>query len=556
MTYLMLMIVLGINGHRGASRLVRALLADPLAPEAQWEKQLIAAGDEDGRALVLRYVFQLSTTRTMLIPNSYGEEPDFDQRNPLVKTLSVPSQMLLALNLEILVRENSPISQLSNTDDYSFLIPGLEAPNSNGGPTSAILYPVHKALVYAEGLEYVSSLFTAEPQSAHIPSGVVRAVVDATWNNLNSEPGSEKLLCPINLTHAESAIDSFRKSVEMAVEYEHSWFDSGLANLSTWLVEGLDMQASTLKPTLRRLIETMSNNAEQAILEEEEVKTRLLSSNVLSASTAEKNLLKGLKMWVEVAHKELRGQLDYAFSSRTWRKLAWWKLLWRVDDVGFITTDVLQRAWLVEAEKEMIWLSGRVIQSTAEGLWPFRSAPKSKRPKPSWGQFPSHVISDLANEVWQAQHPNVNFLETVSRPWPQKISRARSSLSRATIAPLQALSQSLLFQTVSTTALTSSLSALIYVSVSTTSVYEAGAIAAIGFALSMRRLQKKWSLAIEAWEETVRETGRRVLRDAEEEMKAIIRETGKGSLDEKEVEARRVAREAVGRVRKALEELD
>jgi hypothetical protein len=47
-----------------------------------------------------------------------------------------------------------------------------------------------------------------------------------------------------------------------------------------------------------------------------------------------------------------------------------------------------------------------------------------------------------------------------------------------------------------------------YVSISTTSIYEAGAIAAFGFVYSMRRLQKKW--------ETARGSGRARLGRREE----------------------------------------
>lgn len=48
-------IVLGLNGHQGASRLTRALLADPLNSEPEWEKQLLIEADGgDGKALLLR----------------------------------------------------------------------------------------------------------------------------------------------------------------------------------------------------------------------------------------------------------------------------------------------------------------------------------------------------------------------------------------------------------------------------------------------------------------------------------------------------------------------
>lgn len=46
----------GIDGHQ-TRRLVRILLADPLTPEPEWEKQLLGLDDGDGRALLLRYAY-------------------------------------------------------------------------------------------------------------------------------------------------------------------------------------------------------------------------------------------------------------------------------------------------------------------------------------------------------------------------------------------------------------------------------------------------------------------------------------------------------------------
>ena len=45
--------VLGVTGYNGPRRLARALLADPLASEQRWEKQL-TADDTDERAVLLR----------------------------------------------------------------------------------------------------------------------------------------------------------------------------------------------------------------------------------------------------------------------------------------------------------------------------------------------------------------------------------------------------------------------------------------------------------------------------------------------------------------------
>ena len=48
--------VLGIEDQAGARRLARVLLADPLAKEPPWEKELLDTDDADGKALLLRYV--------------------------------------------------------------------------------------------------------------------------------------------------------------------------------------------------------------------------------------------------------------------------------------------------------------------------------------------------------------------------------------------------------------------------------------------------------------------------------------------------------------------
>ena len=52
----MLYTVLGINDQEGARRLVRALLADPLGAEAEWESVLVDSRHGD-KSLLIRYCF-------------------------------------------------------------------------------------------------------------------------------------------------------------------------------------------------------------------------------------------------------------------------------------------------------------------------------------------------------------------------------------------------------------------------------------------------------------------------------------------------------------------
>jgi hypothetical protein len=69
-------------------------------------------------------------------------------------------------------------------------------------------------------------------------------------------------------------------------------------------------------------------------------------------------------------------------------------------------------------------------------------------------------------------------------------------------------------------------------------------------------MQKLWEGARESWQGTVREEGRRTLKETEECVRMIISNGGKKQVgkDEGMIE-RRVAREAVQKVREALERM-
>jgi hypothetical protein len=386
---------------------------------------------------------------------------------------------------------------------------------------------------------------------------MIKGVADAKWRNLQEVAHSDQVPSPINLALAESAIGNFRQSLENGLKYERGWFESGLAGVSAWFFDGLDAKPNRLKPSQRQLVETICNNVERAITREEVSDSENRAMAAIPTAMRD-SLEQDVASWAEFAHTELRSQLDFWFRSRNWKKLAWWKLMWRVDDISFITFDVLQRAWLVEAEKEMIWLSGRLEEA---GLGDpekrmRRPAPSPESSKPKIGDSPqAPLISDIVAQIIADKNRDIPPFEDVLRPWPQDISRGRATLCLNTIPALQALAQRLLVQAISTTVLTSSLSALIYMSLSSPSLYEAGTVAAVGFVYSLRRLQGRWGLARERWEENVRTEGIRMLRELEAKMRTMVKEGGKPSADEEMVEQRRAAKNSVEKVRQVLEEL-
>ena len=428
------------------------------------------------------------------------------------------------------------------------MVPSLEL-DSPAGRIPSSPFPVHRSIIYANGLSDASSL----PQKSS--AQMIKGVVDASWTNLQEDSVSDRALNPINLALAESAINSIRISSEDGLKYEHEWFGSGLAGVSAWLFTGADGKDGGLKPSFRQLVGRVCDNAERGIAQQEASESQRQARVAISIATRD-TFDQEITGWAEFAHTELRNRLDRWFSSRNWQRLAWWKLLWRVDDISSITSDALQRAWLVEAEKGMIWLFGRLEQAGLRDpeKQVRRPAAKLDLPMITSGAFPGlPLVPGLVPITAMDRKPETPLPKSTVRPWPESISRARNSLSTITIAPLQALAQRLLLEAFSTTVLTSSLSALVYMSLSSPSFYEAGTIAALGLVYSLRRLQGRWGLAKEEWEKSVREKGIRVLRDIEAGMRKRVKEGGKPTVDKKIEEERRAARDCVEKVRKALQ---
>lgn len=496
----------------------------------------MSADGTDGRAILLRY----------------GEQSAFDDRHPLVRTFSIPSSILQTQKLEILVHTISPSSGSPHESAASLLVPSLDIANSNSGRLSTVTYPVHKVLLYQEGLKNLGIFGTLDNDVDNGKgSSMFKGVIDWSWSTSQQRNPMDQPTSPINLAMAEAAIETFRRSLDKSIQYEHLWFDAGIPGISTWLSEGTEIEVGAMKPAIGGLIQTIIDNASQGIVTEES--SRLQKEKAAMVPLATKEVIRqGISLWAENAHTELRDRLNSAFYSKDWRKTKWWKLFWRADDIGYITANILQRAWLVEAEKGMIWLTGRIHQSGLLGppkLRPARVSDPVDEQQKLGGVPPAPSAADLMPRILDFKEP-----PAVKRPWPQDVSSARSALSSLTVPPLQAFAQALLIQTISTNVLTISLSALVYISVSTTSPYEAGAIGATGLVFSLRRLQKRWQVARNEWESQTREEGRRVLRQVESLMREAV-EGGKPGVDEVGIRERAAAMDAVGKVREALDEL-
>ncbi|KAK2807568.1 hypothetical protein FQN51_000001 [Onygenales sp. PD_10] len=502
--------VLGLDNTATTARLVRLLLADPLGEKAEWEDYLQTYRMESSRGLLIRY----------------GEQTNLAVGNSLVPTISIPSRALKTGNLEILVSSLGArsISADQTIASDALLVPTIAIQSTSTGAHSFVRYPVHKSMVCGKGvnglLAYTGLVGRVNPNTADS----IRAAFELNVGEGATPEGNDGISF-VDIERAETALDMFRESVQNATEYEKGWTGSGVQPLVDWISSPAKDVA--IDPAIKRLVDSTLDGAEKSIVSEEKRKVLALEANTVPEEVR-MALHETVSAWAERAHTELRDSLDQGFASKPWRTLAWWKLFWHVDDVGMITSRILRRKWLPEAEKEVIWMGGKIHQA---GL--LNQGTNSTNPIQNSTEF------EISEEKSSTFSKNL---------WPTQIPDTRKQLTTSSVPSLHRLAQNLVMFSLSTTSLSSALSALVYVSTSTTSVYEAGTIATIGLFYSLRRQQKQWDAARGFWEREVREEGRQALKETENVLRSVIHEGGRGIETAPETEAR----QQIDRARQAL----
>ncbi|KXH50431.1 hypothetical protein CNYM01_03291 [Colletotrichum nymphaeae SA-01] len=515
---------------KAAKDLLRLLLADPLGDEAEWEREL--AQHDPSHPLVVRI----------------GQEHNAAEAAPrvtisktnLLHELDVSSPALNGHGIELLLMEVNPFSSVPGPGETAVqdveeavLVPTVDIP-SNTGRYTPITTPVHKALIVSGGVMGAASV-------AALPLAEYRDTVFGAVNlpEYPVEKEAGVTFQPIDVSVGSKGLDLIRQNIANAMEYERAWYKSNVPVLIQWLKTGVQTdEGQATKPAVRLLVASLLRNALAEIEAEE---SRLLSGR-LSTEAASSGLTvmnERLAQWSQFAHEELQQQLDLAFAGTRWRKLGWWKLFWRVDDVGVLTTDMLSQRFLPGAERELVYLAGRIAES---GVASTTTEP------PVYAQPTSELQKSLPESSTVAK------AVTQKPKWPTHIAFTRRYLHEETVPALQALAQKLVLQASSTSALTTALAGLLYVSQYASSIYEAGAVAALGVMWSLRRLQTKWETARTYWEGEVREEGRKAVRGVEQSVADTLDGSRQGAAVEGAEELRR-AKELVDKAEDALRRL-
>ena len=493
--------VLGINNGQAdraevAKEVLRLLLADPLKEEEEWERKL--AGAKRGIPVLVKIGKREDAARGL-------------ERKSMFEELHVSAPGLDGHKLEVLLMDVNPPAGSGEKAEEALLDLPVDI-ISGANRFSPIMTPVHKTVLVAEGLTGVPSVSGLAANTEH---GAIFSVVDLPGYHPPADAAPAPFL-PVDVAQAAKGVSLFRQSPAHGMDYERLWSHSGVPVLMDWVKSGTTPRPGTTKPAVRSLVASVLQNTLMAA--EVETTSRTTAPEPSNADAAKLILHRGLADWAQTAHAELRDGLDLAFTGRRWRKLNWWKLFWRVDDVGQLTSDIVTHDLLPTAERRLVFLAGQVA-ATREATY----------------VQPTSLVSKSEGD----------------QRWPTHIAFAKRYLLEETVPALQALAQRLVAQAIGTTGLMSSLGALLYVSGWASNLYEAGAVAALGAVWSLWRMQGRWEAARSFWEGEVREEGRKAVRGAERSMGQVLEE----EVSKGDEEAERV-REMVAKAKDALERLE
>jgi len=576
---------LGREGETAARKLARVLLADPLGDKQLWEDKLVEATARKG-ALLLRY----------------GSEDDISPQNPLLETMTIPSRVLEKNNLEILITSLNLDATHETELVEAILVPPLQTPIAASGRAGYVRYPVHKALLVGEGIDgcmsvgKLSPLFEREEDIADLKDLIYTTV------NLPQKQQEHNNTHFVDVDDAGRALNLFRENISNSPVFSEKWQSSGMPHLSRWLAaqhraEAPDSDAAVVQAgrALKSHIRSVLHSTSTSIAASEDTARAALAVQSIPES-ARTNLQSGIAEWAQLAHTDLQHSLDRALASRSWRRTSWYKLIWRVDDVGVAAEDVLRSHWLLNAESHLAFLAGRVSEAgffSNPSVTKYRFNPPSTLPTtlhpddldaqyaasaPSLTNFTSNVATDAAivspqtDALALPSAPSLLRTETFSTatsslsnldptpiptgPWPQSITTARLSLLNTLVPSLQARAQALLFQSFGTVAGTSALGAWFYAATYGAGLYEAGAISAFGTVIALRRLQSRWEEAREVFVGEVRESGRVVLGEVEGVLRGVVRENERREVSPEDVEGWTTARDGVRACEEELKKLE
>ena len=600
--------LLGVNSHHIARRLTRLLLTDSSIPEQAWETRLVGQEAETNHAVIIRYGdFTVQS---------------FESPRSVLPVLLVPSPILR--NLELVISSittpsfgSRKIRELS-VPSGALLSPLLQTPISVDGRQSSIRLPVHRTILVAgrpDELLDLGGLLAATRFQSETERNLLDVVVDT-----NGDTSSAHSQVPyVDIAKSEDALQNFRNNTAIrAAENETRSRKCGIKAVFAFLTKSSAASTSTLAPSVREVVTALLETATVTV-ESQKDEAWVTARATTQQTNVQSSLEDAVTAFARYGHAELQSGLEAARSSRNWRKLAFWKLFWRVDDMPMIVNDLITNGCLPRTERAMFELAGQLKQVGIDiaaqpahrinlsplvpsELHPTTSAlpartllgdskkdtsPLSQAPPGTTVPPTPNTTSVLSSTTWAS-------LNTL--PLTSIIAVCRQRLLASASNQLTSTAQLLVLQSISTTALSVALSALYYLTLrsdninaitstsalaetiinlftvnndSDTLIYESVSIFALGTVYALYRMQRQWRRQWHDLENHWIKDGKAAVRKTEERMRWLLRmrkqntveeerRGGVGGIDKENIEAveAQIRKEASAAIARAKTELD
>lgn len=355
-----------------------------------------------------------------------------------------------------------------------------------------------------------------------------------------------------------------------SLTFEREWLKSGFGAVREWMLDGCkkpDNDGRGIRPVVKALVSSIVAQSERLILEEEERLHRAVEGkkhekethsfgegfSVKAVADNFESLSASLRNWSQNAHSELQTSLTAGFTSHVWGRLAWWKLIWTVDDVTANSREVVSACLLPQSKKTFLFLAGRFAGAG------FNGSPQLafQRPNSSEEELARFRLADIPSPP-SPPLSSKNVSEDASEgPYPMHLFTKTDHIVSNLISDLQTSANRILVGSVSFSVTSAAASSLLYLS--GVPLYSSSTVAALGLVLSMRWLQARWGRERQRFQQAVREQGRIAIVESERWMWQRLKD-GLAVNEEveeiagKDTELKRVveARAVIGRVTKLL----
>lgn len=186
----------------------------------------------------------------------------------------------------------------------TFFVPTVTIPTSHTGRHNMVRYPVHRSIVCAQGVDGLLAY------SGLIAQSDLKKEADSIYAAVEmgvTGPINDGRIAFVDTNKADDALSKFRESVRNATLYERGWNSSGVQPVVDWLSSARGKEG-TLVPSLRSLISSLVDAAEQGVVAQENKRVREQGEASVSEDVRA-DLDQTVSAWAEKGHTELRGAL-------------------------------------------------------------------------------------------------------------------------------------------------------------------------------------------------------------------------------------------------------